>query len=316
MAIFIGQLLSDRTEKLSIASTDYMLISDSSGNTYKVNPNTTFLNFIENNINSIANNLSLDGSLTVSGDLTVNGTQFITNTETVEIKDNILLINNGETGSGVTAGSAGIEVDRGTENNYQFIFNEANDSFQVGEVGDLQSVATREAAPINDYFAKWNDTEKRFDTVNLETEIDNIGYLKLTGGILTGDLEGINASFSENLKVSKKLITNETNSGGVLIKSLDILQWDIVQTGGYNNLRIGRYDNSGNYLDYFALSLLRSNGNVGIGISAPTEKLDVDGNINISGVYKVGGTSGVSGSFTTADSKTVTVTGGIITSIV
>jgi hypothetical protein len=44
--------------------------------------------------------------------------------------------------------------------------------------------------------------------------------------------------------------------------------------------------------------------------------IDAGDDINTSGVYLVGGTAGVSGSFTTSDSKTVTVTGGIITNIV
>jgi len=57
------------------------------------------------------------------------------------------------------------------------------------------------------------------------------------------------------------------------------------------------------------------NGRIGIGTSAPTEKLDVNGNINAT-AYKVGTVAGASGTFTTADSKTVTVTNGIITSIV
>jgi len=44
--------------------------------------------------------------------------------------------------------------------------------------------------------------------------------------------------------------------------------------------------------------------------------LDKDGNLNVLGGYKVGGVAGVSGSFTTVDGKTVTVTKGLITSIV
>jgi hypothetical protein len=43
--------------------------------------------------------------------------------------------------------------------------------------------------------------------------------------------------------------------------------------------------------------------------------IDKDSKINMVG-YSVGGTPGVSGTFTTADSKTVTVTNGIITAIV
>lgn len=58
------------------------------------------------------------------------------------------------------------------------------------------------------------------------------------------------------------------------------------------------------------------NDRIGIGTATPGYKFDVSGDINTSGVYRVGGTAGVSGSFTTVDGKTVTVTSGIITSIV
>lgn len=61
-------------------------------------------------------------------------------------------------------------------------------------------------------------------------------------------------------------------------------------------------------------------GDVGIGINPPTEKLDVAGNINTSGVYKVGGTSGLSATYTfggggSGDIATMTFTGGILTAI-
>lgn len=53
----------------------------------------------------------------------------------------------------------------------------------------------------------------------------------------------------------------------------------------------------------------------GINTETPTDELEVNGNINATG-YKVGGTTGASGSFTTVDAKTVTVVNGIITAIV
>ena len=59
-----------------------------------------------------------------------------------------------------------------------------------------------------------------------------------------------------------------------------------------------------------------STNRVGIGMNNPGYKFDVTGDINTSGVYRTGGTAGVSGSFTTVDLKTVTVTNGIITAIV
>ncbi|MFC1621547.1 hypothetical protein ACFL2G_04505 [Candidatus Omnitrophota bacterium] len=59
---------------------------------------------------------------------------------------------------------------------------------------------------------------------------------------------------------------------------------------------------------------IRSNGDVGIGTTGPASKLDVDGDVNAVS-YSTGGTSGASGTFTTLDGKTVTVTNGIITNI-
>lgn len=104
------------------------------------------------------------GNMTIAGDLTVNGTNFIANTETVLIEDNLLVINKAETGAGVTGGTAGIEVERGTLTNYQFIFDETTDSFKIGEVGSLQKVATREDTPTADGLAIWNNSTSRFDT--------------------------------------------------------------------------------------------------------------------------------------------------------
>lgn len=58
-----------------------------------------------------------------------------------------------------------------------------------------------------------------------------------------------------------------------------------------------------------------SENHFGVGTSTPTEAIEVVGNVKASG-FKTGAATGVSGTFTTADAKTVTVTNGIITSIV
>ena len=120
----------------------------------------------DNSDNNFSADQTFQANVTITGNLTVNGTQFITNTETVEIKDNLLIINNGETGSGVTAGAGGIEVDRGSLASYQFLFDESTDLFKIGTVGSLQAVATRPNSPVDGYYGRWNAAQSIIDFVS------------------------------------------------------------------------------------------------------------------------------------------------------
>lgn len=109
-------------------------------------------------------NLTVTGNAIINGNLYVQGTEFISNTETVEIEDNLALINAGEQGNGVTSGFAGWEIDRGQADNFFFGFAETPGYFQVGKTSNLQTVATREDSPIANGLAIWNNTLNRFDT--------------------------------------------------------------------------------------------------------------------------------------------------------
>lgn len=87
---------------------------------------------------------SLAGNLIIQGDLTVQGNTTTLETQTVTVEDNIIVLNNGESGSEVTAGSAGIQVDRGTGYNEFLMFVESDDRWHVGfdsESGPPQSPA-------------------------------------------------------------------------------------------------------------------------------------------------------------------------------
>jgi hypothetical protein len=108
-------------------------------------------------------------NLVIKGDVTQEGDTFITQAERVEVRDNMILINEGETGAGVTAGFAGIEVDRGTEQNFMFGFNEPDGMFKIGKEGNMFDVALRQ--PVGDMtdgmFASWDAATKTFKTTNL-----------------------------------------------------------------------------------------------------------------------------------------------------
>lgn len=108
-------------------------------------------------------------NLVIKGDVTQEGDTFITQAERVEVRDNMILINKGETGAGVTAGFAGIEVDRGTEQNFMFGFNESDGMFKIGKEGNMFDVALRQ--PVGDMidgmFASWDAATKTFKTTNV-----------------------------------------------------------------------------------------------------------------------------------------------------
>jgi hypothetical protein len=125
----------------------------------------------------------LEKDLVVEGNLTVNGTTTTVNTETVAIEDNIILINSNQTGTPSPTLKGGIEIERGDSTNYQFVFDESDDRFKVGQVGSLQTVATRQddVNMVANGVPFYNDTEKRFDTSSNITTISN-NSIQLSGG--------------------------------------------------------------------------------------------------------------------------------------
>lgn len=120
-------------------------------------------------------------NLTIKGNVTQEGSSFITKAETVEVSDNILLLNRGEVGSGVTKGISGIQVDRGALADYQFIFDESDDRFKVGVEGDLWPVMLRNSeSDLSDkFFLSWDASLKRAVTTNIVPETG----LLFSGGV-------------------------------------------------------------------------------------------------------------------------------------
>lgn len=78
-------------------------------------------------------NPTVAGNLTVSGDLTVNGTTTTINTATLNVSDNIIVLNNDVTGS--PSENAGIEVERGTSTNVLVRWNETDDCWEFTNDG-------------------------------------------------------------------------------------------------------------------------------------------------------------------------------------
>lgn len=124
---------------------------------------------------------------TFKGDLIVEGQSFVTEAETVEIKDNILLLNKGEIGSGVTKGMAGLQIDRGTQPDFQILFVESDRRFKAGEEGNLQCLALRDedGDMLDGMFTTWDSATHRLKTTNIipstrklffNTNANSLGY--------------------------------------------------------------------------------------------------------------------------------------------
>jgi len=90
---------------------------------------------------------TFSNDIIVSGNLTVNGTQTTVNTETLTVDDNIIVLNNNE--SGTPSQDAGIEIERGSSTNVRLQFDEGDDKWQFTNDGstynDLLTVTQVEA---------------------------------------------------------------------------------------------------------------------------------------------------------------------------
>ena len=126
-----------------------------------------------------------NGSLTITGDLFVEGERVAVEAATLEVADNRVVLNKGEMGPGVTAGEAGLEVDRGSLPSYRIVFVEGRDAFCVGEAGQEQAVATRQNAPTAGGYARWNAVEQRFDAVPAGTVLADAGAANVIGKTTT-----------------------------------------------------------------------------------------------------------------------------------
>ena len=83
----------------------------------------------------------------IIGDLTVSGTTTTVDTANTTIKDNTIVLNDGEVGAGVTATTSGIEIDRGSESNVSLVWDDSVDKWTIGSqiltADAFESVAVR-----------------------------------------------------------------------------------------------------------------------------------------------------------------------------
>jgi hypothetical protein len=78
------------------------------------------------------------GTVVITGDLLVKGNTTTVDTANLNIEDNTILLNKGELGLGVTEGTSGIQIDRGSLDDARFVWNETTDKFTFQTITDAE----------------------------------------------------------------------------------------------------------------------------------------------------------------------------------
>ena len=233
------------------------------------------------------------GAVTVTGDLTVNGSVTSISSTNTTIEDNTIVLNNGETGSGVTEGSAGITIDRGTADDATFLWNETTDKFEFKVGSALADLTVASLAMTG-------------------IQADTIGDLS-SGGITVTDAINFDAAATFDTTIGVDTI-NELSSGtGVTVDS--VLLKDGSVTGGLTA-------QAGDTVDVSAATLTLADNQIsgdkveggtiaGITITSLTAtSADINGGTADATV--IGGATSAAATFTTMASDSVNIDGGAV----
>ena len=122
---------------------------------------------------------ALGGDVTIGGNLTVSGTQTIINTETLTVDDNIIVLNNNETGT--PSQNAGIEVERGTSTNVKFQFKESTDRWQFTNDGSTYFNLPTSTADVAENTNLYHTTARARSAISV-TDAGGLGSASYNSG--------------------------------------------------------------------------------------------------------------------------------------
>jgi hypothetical protein len=120
----------------------------------------------------------------ITGNLTVNGTQTTIESANTVLKDNIMLLNDGETGAGVTLGTAGILINRGTSPNVAIRWNEANSgTWQMANAAGTYSNVVSSSTGLTHVIDDVAPTLSANLNTSSYTISSNVGNVKFAGNL-------------------------------------------------------------------------------------------------------------------------------------
>jgi len=234
-------------------------------------PKPVINNRINYNMNQIINRADLNtdqiltrvsgptfGNIHITGDATVDGNMYIYGNTTVvdfvtsSFENNLILLNNKELSSGVTLVNAGIEIDRGTSENYRIIYNETSKTFRVGLINSTQPVALREETPMDKGVFIWSTASSTlvstfdlpegisapsFTSSNLKSTNATLGTLytnDIISGFATIGNIFVNGTLTSVNITSINIIDNNISTGTLIVtdtSSINNLCVNLVSSG-------------------------------------------------------------------------------------
>lgn len=131
-------------------------------------------------------------TLNINANLNINGGLTQISTTNTEIKDNVIKINDGQTGTVITAGEAGFEIDRGTGTWVAWKFKEASQSW-VAEFTNGTGIKILSNITVADIDASTSNkvlVTREYTTTKIGQAVSNISLDNLTDVTLSGQTNG------------------------------------------------------------------------------------------------------------------------------
>lgn len=256
---------------------------------------TKIADFVEIDYVHITGNETIGGLKTFSGNVTINGNLFVAggttttiSSQDLTVKDNVIRINSGEVGVGITNISAGIMIDRGSLPAAYVIYDEVSDTFKIGEEASLSTILST-ASSINGSQLT-NGTVSNAKLANSSVSVSAGVGLAGGGAVSLGATTTLTLSPTGTAGTYSKVVTDAygrvVSGGNLLASDIPVIPWSNINSTPTT------------------LS--------GYGI---TDAVNTTANQTVNGIKNFGLTPTVSGSFTVYHSGNFTPASGTVTSV-
>jgi hypothetical protein len=238
------------------------------------------------------------GNVAIAGNLTITGTTTTVNAETINLADNILLLNSNATGTASQNG--GIEIERGDDLNVQFLWDETNNRWSVASedlytsgsfIGNLTGAVTGTVSSITNH-----------DTDSLTEGSSNLYWTTARG----------NANFATNLAASD---TDDLSEGASNLYYTDARVISALAGGSVTAIDTGNFSVSSSGAT-FDVDMTFNNGSTNVfNIDASTGNTTIGGTTVITGGTTINNTLAVSNDVTFNGDNTFNIANSSSTSV-